>query len=162
MSDLTAKAHHVATALKGTTLGCAESLTAGLVTSSLASVPGISEILRGGVVCYATDIKWQVLGVDKSLLARHGPVHPQVAAQLARGAARVLGAEFGLATTGVAGPGSAWGKEAGTVFVAAARGHHLLVRELTIEGDRERVRTISAGAALDLVASLGEQLESPS
>lgn len=159
--DLCAKVEYVAQVLKGRTLGCAESLTAGLITSTLATVPGISAILRGGVVCYANDIKHSLLGVDQELLRRHGPVHPKVAAELALGAARLLRADFGLATTGVAGPGPSYGKAAGTVYVAACVDHHLLVRELAIEGDRDRVRTVAAGAALDLVSTLGEQTGPP-
>ncbi|OKL55202.1 hypothetical protein BSZ39_00275 [Bowdeniella nasicola] len=159
--ELAAKAEHVATVLHGRTLGCAESLTAGLISSTLATVPGISEILRGGIVSYATDIKRDVLGVDADLLARYGPVHPKVAAQMARGAARVLGADFGVSTTGVAGPGPSYGKAAGTVLVAACFDHHLLVRELAIEGDRQHVRDVAAAAALDLLSTLGEQITPP-
>lgn len=160
-ADLAAKAHYVAKVLNGATLGCAESLTAGLVTSTLAEVPGISAILRGGIVAYANDVKEHVLGVEAELLTAHGPVHPKVAAQMARGAARVLGADYGLATTGVAGPGPSYGKAAGTVYIAASNGRHLLVRELSIPGERANVRRASVAAVLDLVATLGEQIRPP-
>ena len=77
-------------------------------------------VLRGGVVSYATDLKAGMLGVDAALLEAGGPVQAEVAAQMAVGVARVCGATWGLATTGVAGPGPADGHPAGTVHVAVA------------------------------------------
>ena len=70
----------------GTTLGVAESLTGGMLMASLTSVPGSSAVLRGGVVAYASDVKVHVLGVDGQLIEAVGVVHPEVAAQMARGA----------------------------------------------------------------------------
>src|SRR5690606_28742007 len=76
--------------------------------------------VRGGVVAYQTDVKERLLGVDGALLARHGAVHPDVAAQMAGGVRRLLDADLGLATTGVAGPDGQDGHPPGTVHVAVA------------------------------------------
>lgn len=87
------------------TVAVAESLTGGLVTAAVTSVPGCSAVFLGGIVAYATSLKAQLLGVPGDLLAEHGPVHPDVAEAMARGVSARLRATYGLATTGVAGPG---------------------------------------------------------
>src|SRR5699024_1528916 len=102
----------------GATLAVAESLTGGLLGAELVAVPGTSAVLRGGALTYATDSKASVLGVDPELLTAHGPVHPQVAVQMADGARSLFEADVALATTGVAGPGPADGHPAGTFYVA--------------------------------------------
>ncbi|WP_396837214.1 CinA family protein [Mobilicoccus sp.] len=102
------------------TLAVAESLTGGLVLATLTDIPGSSDVVRGGVVSYATDLKTGMLGVDAALLRSGGPVQAEVAAQMAGGVARLCGATWGLATTGVAGPGPADGHPAGTVHLAVA------------------------------------------
>ncbi len=89
----------------GLTVGTAESLTGGLVCAALTSVPGASAVVRGGVVAYASEVKADVLAVDRALLEREGAVNAAVARDLAEGARRVLRCDVGLATTGVAGPG---------------------------------------------------------
>ena len=104
------------------TIALAESLTAGLLSSEFGSVPGVSVVLRGAVITYATDTKHLLLGVDADLLAAGGPVQAEVAEQMARGVRALFGADLGIATTGVAGPGPADGHPAGTVFVAIAWG----------------------------------------
>ena len=104
----------------GQTVAVAESLTGGMLCSALVEVPGASAVVRGGVVAYATELKHRLLGVDAGLLAAHGPVDPEVAAQMAHGVRELLGADWGLATTGVAGPGPQDGIAAGTVYVAVA------------------------------------------
>ncbi|MFF6999615.1 CinA family protein [Streptomyces sp. NPDC008313] len=106
--------------VRGETLAVAESLTGGLVAAELTAVPGASKALRGSVTAYATELKHRVLGVDATLLAEHGAVDPQVAAQMAAGVRKALGADWGIATTGVAGPDPQDGQPVGTVFVAVA------------------------------------------
>ncbi|MFJ4714244.1 CinA family protein [Streptomyces sp. NPDC088785] len=105
---------------RGETLAVAESLTGGLVAAELVSVPGASKVFRGSVTAYATELKHTVLGVDARLLAAHGAVHPDVALQMAAGVRDALGADWGIATTGVAGPDPQDGQPVGTVFVAVA------------------------------------------
>ncbi|CAN7392214.1 CinA family protein [Knoellia sp. LjRoot47] len=141
---------------RGLTVATAESLTGGLVCAALTSVAGSSRTVRGGVVTYATDLKADLLGVDPERLAAVGPVDAEVALQMARGAARLLGADVGLSTTGVAGPGPADGMPAGTVFVAAHGPWPggIQSRRLDLPGDRADVREASVAAVLDLLEEL--------
>lgn len=139
VEKLTSKGHSVATA---------ESLTAGLVSAAIADIPGASNCLSGGVTTYQTHTKASVLGVDEGRLQTSGPVDPDVALQMAAGAARLFGSTYGVATTGVAGPGPAEGHPAGTVYVAVwspARSNAVLYH---FEGDRASVRAQAAEAAL--------------
>jgi nicotinamide-nucleotide amidase len=103
---------------QGRTVAVAESLTGGLVTATLVSVPGASLVVRGAVVAYMTDVKASLLGVDPDLLARDGAVGEAVASAMARGVAEALGADLGVATTGVAGPDPQDGHPVGEVWVA--------------------------------------------
>ncbi|KGN42089.1 competence protein [Knoellia aerolata DSM 18566] len=139
---------------RGWTVGTAESLTGGLVCAALTSVPGSSDTVRGAVVAYATDVKAELLGVDRRRLSEVGPVDALVAAQMALGVRRLLGTDVGLATTGVAGPGPSDGVPAGTVHVAVSGpwGPEPTTRALTLSGDREAVRSSSVVAVLDLLA----------
>lgn len=141
---------------RGLTVACAESLTGGLVCAALTSEPGSSRAVRGGVVGYATDVKASVLGVDARRLADVGPVDALVAEQMAVGAARLLGADVGLSTTGVAGPGPSGGMPAGTVYVAASGPWPggVTSRRLALEGDRTEVREGSVTAVLGLLDEL--------
>lgn len=141
---------------RGLGLAVAESLTGGEVCSTLVSVPGASAVVVGGVVAYATRIKAQVLGVDEGRLARTGPVDGEVARQMASGVARLLGADVGLATTGVAGPGPADGHPAGTVHVAVSSPWGTVERELHLVGDRTRVRAEATTAVLALAGAVLE------
>lgn len=141
----------------GSTVATAESLTGGLVCATLVSVPGASDVVRGGVVAYAAELKVDLLGVDARLIAAHGTVDARVAAQMAAGARDRLGATYGVATTGVAGPGASEGKPAGTVHIAVAGPGGSVTRLLTLAGNRESVRTETVAALLSLlVATLGE------
>lgn len=142
---------------RGATLATAESLTGGLVGSALTDVPGISEIYRGGVVVYATDLKATLAGVPGDLLARCGPVHPETAAAMATGVRERLDATYGVATTGVAGPDPQDGIDPGTVYVACAGPTGVLVRKLSLGGGRIAVRRGSVDAALALAADVVEE-----
>jgi PncC family amidohydrolase len=136
----------------GHTVAVAESLTGGLVTGALTSIAGASVVVRGAVVAYATDLKAAVLGVPADLLDRHGPVDPDVAMAMAEGARRLLGASYGLATTGVAGPGPADGKPQGTVFVAVAGLSETSCDGLSgVAGDRQQVRDATVRSALSML-----------
>lgn len=146
----------------GRTLAIAESLTGGLLIDAFVQVPGASRVLRGGIVAYATPFKHQLLGVDAGLLAREGPVHAEVARQMAKGVRTAfdLGgerAEVGVATTGVAGPAAQDGNPPGLVFVAAAVGRHSAVRSAQFAGDRAQIRAQAVSLAIDLLAELLER-----
>jgi nicotinamide-nucleotide amidase len=131
---------------QGLTLAVAESLTGGLVGSRLTNVVGASEWFRGVVVSYASEVKYDLLNVPE------GPVVSDVAAKaMAIGVRKVLGADVGIAVTGVAGPAEQDGRPPGTVFLGLAlpgddEGE---ARELRLPGDRERVRQFSAISLLD-------------
>ncbi|MFN8169479.1 MAG: CinA family protein [Candidatus Nanopelagicales bacterium] len=138
------------------TVAVAESLTGGLVVSALVGVPGASRVVRGGVVAYMTDLKASLLDVDAELLAAEGAVHPDVAAAMAHGAAQRLGATYGLATTGVAGPDPQDGRPVGEVWVAVSapglaweRGETVRRLDLDPALGRAGIRTASAAAALE-------------
>ena len=131
---------------RGMTVGVAESLTGGLLVAELIRPPGASAVVRGGIVAYNTELKHSLLGVDVSVLAVHGPVHPDVARQMAAGVRAALTveglpADIGISTTGVAGPDPQGGQPVGTVFVGIAIGIEIHVLELALEGDREAIRS---------------------
>src|SRR5438128_1744193 len=144
------------------TLAVAESLTGGLLAATIVDVPGASLAFRGGLVVYATELKHTLAGVPRDLLDARGPVDPDVALALADGARHACGADWGLATTGVAGPDPQGGVPVGTVYVACA-GPHRAVRELHLSGDRPAVRHGAVTAALDLLAGYlaGQGVDAP-
>ncbi|WP_432073502.1 CinA family protein [Streptomyces wuyuanensis] len=138
---------------RGESLAVAESLTGGLVAAELTSVPGASKSFLGSVTAYATALKRDLLGVDGTLLAEHGAVHPEVAAQMAAGVRARTEAGWGIATTGVAGPEPQDGQPVGTVFVAVAGpdGTRKVAR-LRLNGDRSEIRRESVRNVLELLA----------
>src|SRR6516225_7107451 len=138
----------------GQTVAAAESLTGGLVAAALTDVPGSSQAFRGGVVAYATELKTQVLGVDKRMLDAHGPVYAPVAVAMAEGARDRLGATIGVATTGVAGPDPADGKPPGTVHIAVTASQVPVTRALALDGGRDEVRRGTVEQALRLLWSV--------
>jgi nicotinamide-nucleotide amidase len=147
-------AEAVLTALqsKGQTLAVAESLTGGLLAATIVDVPGASRAFRGGLVVYATDLKATLAGVPLELLTARGPVDPDVAAALAGGARTRCGADWGLSTTGVAGPDPQDGKPVGTVYLGVAGPDGFgLVRHVELGGDRAAVRRGAVAGALDLL-----------
>lgn len=143
---------------RGVTVGCAESLTGGLVCAALTSVPGASAVVRGGVVAYAADLKAELLRVPAELLHVHGTVSAHTALAMADGARRVLGADIGLATTGVAGPEPSEGKPVGTVYVATTamiEGEQpRAVRALSLHGSRDQIREATVSQALELLGEI--------
>ena len=135
---------------RGLTLGVAESLTGGMVGSRLAEVPGSSRWFRGSVVAYASQVKFDVLGVPE------GPVVSAAAASaMASGARRVLEADVGLGVTGVAGPTTQDGRPVGTVFTAVDLDGEVDVQERHLPGGRQLVRQL---AAISLVDQLRRRL----
>jgi nicotinamide-nucleotide amidase len=130
----------------GLTLAVAESLTGGMVASRLVDVVGASNWFRGGVVSYASEVKFDVLGV------REGPVvTAEAAEEMASGAARLLSADVGLSTTGVAGPEEQEGKPVGTVFVGLHLDGRTESAELRLPGERQHVRGLATISALNLL-----------
>ncbi|MFJ6721969.1 CinA family protein [Streptomyces sp. NPDC091259] len=135
------------------TVAVAESLTGGLVAAELTAVPGASKSFRGSVTAYATELKHRLLGVDAALLAAEGAVNAQVAEEMAAGVRRALGASWGIATTGVAGPDPQDGQPVGTVFVAVAGPGGRKTARLRLNGSRTEIRRESARTVLELLSS---------
>ena len=131
---------------RGWSLGLAESVTGGLVAGRITNVPGASDVFRGGIVSYASDVKFDVLGVPK------GPVVSEAAAAaMAVGAQRLLTCHVALALTGVAGPAEQDGMPVGTLCVGIAIGTQVHTRTLRMPGARDQMRQMSEISAMDLL-----------
>jgi nicotinamide-nucleotide amidase len=133
-------------AAKRYTIAVAESLTGGLLVAELIRTPGASAVVLGGVVAYNTELKHTLLRVDAEVLAAHGAVHPDVAAQMAAGVRDALAvagepAHIGISATGVAGPDPQDGQPVGTVYLGFAIGSEVRTKRLTLEGSRDDIRS---------------------
>lgn len=149
-------------------IACAESLTGGLLADAFIRIPGASRVMLGSAVTYDIAAKASVLGVDADLLAREGAVHPEVARQMAAGAARLYGQPeygcriVGLSTTGVAGPGPDGDKPAGLVYVGVCwpgsettgEQPRIEAHELRLRGDRGLVRLGTVLRVLQIISVL--------
>jgi len=134
---------------RGLTLGLAESLTGGLVAGRLSGIPGASDVLLGGIVSYASEVKFDLLGVTP------GPVVSEAAAgEMAVGARRALGATVGLSLTGVAGPTEQDGMPVGTLCIGVALGDAVHTKSLRLPGQRDQMRQMSVITALDYLRHL--------
>ena len=132
----------------GQTVATCESITGGLICGALTSVPGSSEVVRGGLITYATDLKTQLAGVDAGLIATYGVVSSEVARAMAEGVRGVCGSDWGVAVTGVAGPGPSDSVPAGTVWlsvVGPSSSSTVLLRE---SGGRAHIREKTVDAAV--------------
>lgn len=141
-----------ALALRRESLAVAESITGGLLAATIVDVAGASKVFRGGLVVYATDLKVSLAGAPADLVAARGPVDPDVAIALASGAARVCGADWGLATTGVAGPDRQGGVAVGTVYVGVHGPDMVRALRLGLDGSRAMIRSGAVAAALGALA----------
>jgi PncC family amidohydrolase len=138
---------------QGWKLAVAESCTGGLVSHTVTNLSGSSAFFLGGVVAYANEVKERLLGVPKEMLAAHGAVSGEVALAMAQGVRRLLGAEVGLATTGIAGPtGGTPAKPVGTVYVAVSTPAGEAVRHFLWTSDRLGNKRLSTEAVLHLLA----------
>lgn len=141
---------------RGDTLAVAESCTGGLLASRITDVPGSSDYFDRGVVTYSNDAKQELLGVSREALDRHGAVSGPVARQLARGIRDTAGTTWGVATTGIAGPGGGTdGKPVGSVFVGVAfagpwgsESSETTVDRYEFDGDRADCKSAFASQAL--------------
>jgi nicotinamide-nucleotide amidase len=133
-------------------LATAESCTGGLIAHRLTQIAGSSDYFRGGIVAYDNHVKTDLLGVPADLLAAHGAVSESVARAMAEGVRQRLNAGYGLATTGIAGPGGGTvEKPVGLVFMAVADANRTVVREVRTGGDREYIKQWASQTALNLL-----------
>jgi nicotinamide-nucleotide amidase len=140
---------------RGLRLATAESCTGGMVAARLTGVAGSSASFAGGVVAYADEVKRSELGVPEELLAEHGAVSGEVAAAMAEGARGRLGADVGVAVTGIAGPGGGTReKPVGRVHVHVAGPDGSLAQMLDVPGEREQIRVRATVTALHLLRAL--------
>jgi PncC family amidohydrolase len=140
---------------RGMTVATAESLTGGLLGGRLTATAGSSATYVGGVVAYATELKQRVLGVRAETLSTYGVVSAECAREMAAGARDLLGSDWALSTTGVAGPTRQEDRPPGTVFVGVAGPTGVRTLALRMPGERDEVRAATCDAA---VAALLEDL----
>ncbi len=140
---------------RGLRLATAESCTGGMVAARLTDVPGSSDVVLGGVVAYANEVKTAELGVAGALLTAHGAVSAEVAAAMAAGVRSRLGADVGISVTGVAGPGGGTEeKPVGLVHFHVSSPDGESGRQFSLPGDRETIRARATVAALHLVRTV--------
>jgi len=141
--------------LEGITVGFAESLTGGLISSSVVAVPGASAVLKGSIVSYTNEVKENVLGVSPDIISAHTEVSAECAKAMAEGAKSVLGVDLAISVTGIAGPtGELPGKPVGTVYMGYCFRDISGALRLNFEGDRDTIRTCTVLEALNQAISL--------
>lgn len=143
---------------KGLTIGTAESCTAGLLSSRIASVPGASDYLAGAIVSYTDRVKVEELGVDAGLLLEHGAVSEEVAQAMAAGARSKLRCDIALSITCVAGPGPQGDIPAGQLYLALASKDGVISRGARVPGDRDQVRQFATTYSLAMLKAYLESL----
>ncbi len=136
------------------TVATAESITGGGLASAITEVPGSSEVFLGGVVSYSDKSKSKYLGISTSTLKKETAVSEKVAVAMAEAIRSEFKSDFGIATTGVAGPGKAYGQKAGTVWIAIASKKESISVALSLSGDREAVRNATIMSALATFARI--------
>ena len=140
---------------KGITVGFAESLTGGLISSSVVAIPGASAVFKGSVVSYTNEVKENVLGVPSDIISTHTEVSAECAKAMAEGAMSVLGVDLAISVTGIAGPtGGLPGKPVGTVYMGYCFRDISGSLRLNFEGDRDTIRTCTVLEALNQAISL--------
>ena len=138
---------------RGITVGFAESLTGGLISATLVSVPGASEIFKGSIVSYANEVKMNVLGVEPEVINTVGPVSEECAIQMASGVRSKINCDIAVSVTGVAGPdGGTEEKPVGTVYIGFASADKKYSRRFQIIGqNRDEIRNNTVSEAFNLI-----------
>ena len=136
----------------GATVATAESCTAGLVASTIASVPGASDVLRGGAVTYVDEIKNRLLGVSSETFERYTAVSSPCACEMAEGARSLFEVSAAVSVTGYAGPGGGTAEDpVGTVYFGISTAYGVETYRKVFAGSRDEVRWQAAAFALDLL-----------
>ena len=133
---------------KKATLSVAESITGGGLAAAITEVAGSSSVFLGGVIAYADEIKINELKVDAKTLKKFTAVSEEVAKEMAVGARKKFNTDYAIATTGVAGPGKAYGQKAGTVWIAIASKKEVFAIALALSGSRDLIRHATIESAL--------------
>jgi nicotinamide-nucleotide amidase len=133
---------------KKATLSVAESITGGGLAAAITEVAGSSKVFLGGVIAYADDVKIDQLKVDAKSLKKFTAVSEEVAKEMAIGVRKKFNSDYAIATTGVAGPGKAYGQRAGTVWVAIASKKEVFAIALSLSGSRDLIRHATIESAL--------------
>lgn len=142
---------------KNMTIATAESCTGGMVSARLINYPGASQAFINGMITYTNESKHRLLGVSNDTLEKYGAVSPQTAEEMCLGVAKVSGADIGLSTTGIAGPGGGTDeKPVGLVYIGVAIKGRVTVKKLLNKGSRQEIRTASTDAVIEL---LGQELK---
>ena len=145
-------------ALKGKTLVTAESCTGGGIGAALTSVPGSSEVFKGGIICYTNWVKENILEINPATLKKYGAVSVPVAAEMAFNARLMMDADIGLSVTGLAGPGGdEYGNPVGTVCIGYNSHVRTFTKQFRFDGDRKEVRNRAVHAALTIVLEMLEE-----
>ena len=135
-------------------LSVAESITAGGLAQQLTAIAGSSKVFLGGIIAYSDEIKISQLSIAKSDLKKFSPVSEEIAIAMANNVRKEFKSDYALSTTGVAGPGAAYGQKAGTVWVGISSKKESFAIALSLSGDREVIRhatIVSALAALERI-----------
>ena len=133
---------------KKASLSVAESITGGGLAAAITEVAGSSKVFLGGVIAYADEIKINELKVDAKTLKKFTAVSEEVAKEMATGARKKFNTDYAIATTGVAGPGKAYGQKAGTVWIAIASKKEVFAIALALSGSRDLIRHATIESAL--------------
>jgi PncC family amidohydrolase len=142
---------HAELAQRGLTVATAESMTGGSVADLVSAAPGASATFLGGVVSYATEVKQKVLGVGDEVVEEFGVVSAPCAAEMATGVRQLVGADYAVSTTGVAGPDPQEGKPVGLVYVGVAGPYGVDTHELQLSGERAEIRAEATRRAVTLL-----------
>lgn len=156
LDDTESRASDLLAALgrEGASLASIESLTGGMFASVITAVPGASASYLGGFITYASRLKHELVGVDAAHIATFGVINAATAEAMAEGGRQRTGADLAVACTGVAGPDSQDGVQAGTVFIAVASATRTTVQHLVFEGDRATIRRATVAAMVELLCSV--------
>jgi len=138
---------------RGETLSVAESITAGGLGSAITSVPGASQVFLGGVIAYSNDVKINILGIDGALIDKYSVVSEEVAIAMADAVRAKFGTTWGIATTGIAGPGDYLGMPEGRVWVAISGPVNQTI-QLQLDSGREGIRTGAISSAIGTFARI--------
>jgi PncC family amidohydrolase len=149
-----AAALHAALVVRAATVASAESVTGGAVGALLSAAPGASDTYLGGVVSYATEVKRKLLDVSQSTVEEDGVISARCAEEMAVGVRALLEADYGVSTTGVAGPTKQEGKPVGLVYLGVAGPDGVRTKELRLDGERAEIRRQAVLEAVQAVLEL--------